>query len=562
MATQAIPLEARMAARSSDPEPDLLLRNCTPARLSVQTGHGRLVIPPLGHARTSASAIGPGVLARAERAGLLSVDEDSPGEPWASTAAALATIVLALGIGGLASADAGITETTVAICAGVVAFLGVVLWQIPSLRFSERSRELAILSLTGLVVLSLPGLILYFGSDVSYLMTEASKQHNHDAAVALIGICVQFLSIVGASALPVVLYFIFDRERLQTLRQRVTRHIFRLDRGMRTLSDIDAKYGQWLDEAFGRRGGEARYLPGTRWPILIAASVLSLGWAVALLDTKPTGSGTLTALIQPTPAAPTYAFLGAYFFTLNSVMRGFVRGDLRPKTYAQIATRIVGAVVLAFALERLLRGVGGDPSSATLLTFAFLIGIVPETFLIRLQEVARTYVGGRARARDMDQASLTYETEPLTRLQGIDIYDRARLLDEGVTNVEGLAHHDLVELLLKTRIPANCLVDWADQAILFIHCSCMCSDADPDGGRSVLTQLRGHGIRTATELRRAYEESENKAAFARIVQTPRGKPAVIPVVLDAIAAEPWIDAIDHWRRQHPVPKTIRVPESL
>ena len=562
MATQAFPLEGATAEMPRESPPEVVLRNCTPARLSVQTGNGRLVIPPLGHARAPASAIGHGVLATAERAGVLSVDEDDPGPDLASSSAALASVVVALGIGGLAGADAGSTETTIAICAAIVAVLAVALWRIPSLRFSERFRELAILSLTGLVVISLPGLILYFGSDVRGLVRLADEQHSHEAAVALIGIGVQFLSIVGASALPVVLYFIFDRERLQTLRQRVTRHIFRLDRGMRTLSDIDAKYGQWLDEAFGRRGGEARYLPGTRWPILIAASVLSLGWAVALLDTKPTGAGSLTALIQPTPAAPTYAFLGAYFFTLNSVMRGFVRGDLRPKTYAQIATRIVGAVVLAFALERLLRGVGGDPSSATLLTFAFLVGIVPETFLIRLQEVARTYVGRRARAREMDHASLTYETEPLTRLQGIDIYDRARLLDEGVTNVEGLAHHDLVELLLKTRIPANCLVDWADQAILFIHCSCVCGDRDPDGGQSVLTQLRGHGIRTATELRRAYEESDNKAAFARIVTTPPGKPSVIPVVLDAIAAEPWIDAIDHWRRQRPVPKTIRVPESL
>ena len=61
------------------------------------------------------------------------------------------------------------------------------------------------------------------------------------------------------------------------------------------------------------------------------------------------------------------------------------------------------------------------------------------------------------------------ERDPLTNLEGIDLYDRARLLDEGVSNVEGLAHHDLIELMLQTRIPAPRLVDWIDQAILYLH---------------------------------------------------------------------------------------------
>ena len=169
----------------------------------------------------------------------------------------------------------------------------------------------------------------------------------------------------------------------------------------------------------------------------------------------------------------------------------------------------------------------------------------------------------RAARREMDHASRTYETEPLTRLQGIDIYDRARLLDEGVTNVEGLAHHDLVELLLKTRIPATRLIDWVDQAILFIHCACACNeDTRETQTQSALTQLRGHGIRTATELRRAYAEATDKDAFLTIVKTPRGKPPIIPVVLNSIMQEDWIEALDHWHRQRRVPQTIRIPEAV
>ncbi len=38
-----------------------------------------------------------------------------------------------------------------------------------------------------------------------------------------------------------------------------------------------------------------------------------------------------------------------------------------------------------------------------------------------------------------------------------------------MNNVEALAHHDVVDLMLATRIPVPRLVDWVDQAILYLH---------------------------------------------------------------------------------------------
>ena len=93
--------------------------------------------------------------------------------------------------------------------------------------------------------------------------------------------------------------------------------------------------------------------------------------------------------------------------------------------------------------------------------------MLPETFLLRLQELARTFVGQKVVGKKgQSLVPLIYEPHPLTNLEGIDIYDRARLTDEGVTNIEGLAHHDFVDLLMKTRIPVPRLIDWVDQAIL------------------------------------------------------------------------------------------------
>lgn len=57
----------------------------------------------------------------------------------------------------------------------------------------------------------------------------------------------------------------------------------------------------------------------------------------------------------------------------------------------------------------------------------------------------------------------------MTKPEGINLYHRARLMEEGVENIENLAHHDLVDLILRTRIPVSVLIDWVDQAILYLH---------------------------------------------------------------------------------------------
>jgi hypothetical protein len=232
----------------------------------------------------------------------------------------------------------------------------------------------------------------------------------------------------------------------------------------------------------------------------------------------------------------------------------------------------VSVVVLAYLLERMLAGVGAGPGNATLLTLAFISGVVPETVLVRISELAR----GSARTNEgraaIQRAARTYETDPLTQLEGIDIYDRARLLDEGVTNVEALAHHDLVDLLLRTRIPAARLVDWVDQAILYLHSTGRCTVGQPAAGavdvpRTVREVLHDIGIRTATELERAHEAAaargpadENRFLSAAGVEAD-GLP-VLRVILDAVHDEHWMHSLRRWHGEPAVPSLLRVPEDL
>ncbi len=189
--------------------------------------------------------------------------------------------------------------------------------------------------------------------------------------------------------------------------------------------------------------------------------MIALGWLLAFLNLDAVNDsgtsdvlvgGSLIRLFEPERGVVAFGFLGAYFFGVNAVLRSYLRGDLRPKAYNQITARILIVVVLSSLLS--ITNLGDE---AVVLGLAFFAGIIPDTVLQLIAEQLPI------RSVRVD------ETEPLTDLEGIDIYDRARLAEEGVTNVEALAHGDLIELLLQTRIPPQRLVDWVDQAILPVH---------------------------------------------------------------------------------------------
>src|SRR5262249_12400151 len=130
--------------------------------------------------------------------------------------------------------------------------------------------------------------------------------------------------------------------------------------------------------------------------------------------------------------------------------------DLRPKAYSHMVVRIFVVLILTWIVEALF-GAGRNALAAS-----FVIGVVPDTFWTAFNEFARNQVLGQV-------VHSLKEKDPLTNLEGIDLYDRARLAEEGVTNVESLAHHDLIDLILATRIPIPRLVDWMDQAVLYLH---------------------------------------------------------------------------------------------
>jgi hypothetical protein len=413
----------------------------------------------------------------------------------------------------------------------------------------SRRLRIAILLVIGI---GIPAAVLYFLADVDDLVRDiANATEDQDLDREVFAVSARGLQLVFISTLtllPALLFFLFDRQHLGTLRQDFIRHIIRFDRDVKSKRDVVAKYGPRMAEAYGTDGTASRFVPASQSPLLLATLVIGLGWTLTLLhaesNAQPSTSTGLITLFEPHRSAVTFGFIGAYFFALNAVFRGYVRKDLLPKTYTHITVRILLTIMLAWVLDLVAQG------ADVALALAFLAGIVPDTAIKVIEDYVQRFLSGNS-----DLRSLT-DRHPLTNLDEIDIYDRGRLLDEGVNNVEALAHHDVIDLMLQTRIPVPRLVDWLDQAILYLHVGGY-GGAGNDDRRAALDALGQYGIRTATDLEGAFAaangrdaESENgsgPAALEKLLHGPEGTPPRVRVILDVIEDEEWMRNLRDWR---------------
>jgi hypothetical protein len=114
--------------------------------------------------------------------------------------------------------------------------------------------------------LLVPGAVILFTAElldvIDVIRTADSGTDLHAETLTLVGRGLQLVFIAIVSLLPALLFFLFDREQLGTLRQRFMRQIVRFDGTLETRADICAKYGPAMDEAYGHeRVGEAAFCP-------------------------------------------------------------------------------------------------------------------------------------------------------------------------------------------------------------------------------------------------------------------------------------------------------------
>ena len=362
------------------------------------------------------------------------------------------------------------------------------------------------------------------------------------------------------ASLPGLLYLQFIRFKGQTLYDEYVINLFRLgidrDCNLPAPPSHTSYYGRWkkdhdklpnpgkdnlyrkkFEAVYGQQAVSTRPLfaePDSRpersegfFPVLLATVLLCVGWALVVQpelyrDIDLLGSLPFSGRPKLPVEALAYGFVGAYWFILQDVIRRYFRDDLKTAAYVSASARIILVAIVVTVVSLV-----STDASTQLNLLAFFIGIFPQVGVQILKTGVNTAFKGVVPSLD--------SRYPLSDLDGLTIWDQARLLEEGIEDLHGLVTANLVDVILRTRTPIDRLVDWLDQALLYLH-------VPPESeGRSPRAGLRALGIRTATDLDRAWTSADQDAAtvraqLAEVVAGSQRNTAVVAMVLESLQA--------------------------
>jgi hypothetical protein len=275
---------------------------------------------------------------------------------------------------------------------------------------------------------------------------------------------------------------------------------------------FDAYYGKSVSTTSHRQGGLVRI--ETLFPVFLVTATFAVCWTAVLWDQSfVRGPASAWDVLK-------FAFLGAYSFAIQMLVRRFFQSDLRPSAYANVMLRVIVVLILVTALHQFMPADNLRGQAVV----AFVIGFFP---LVGMQALQRT-AAAMLRAA-VPSLSPPY---PLNQIDGLSVWYEARLLEEGIEDMQSLATANLVDVILHTRVPVGRLVDWVDQANLYLHFDriergwlerTLRRRGDKDeteriargsvsktsrAGTRTRTALRQLGIRKATDLLKAFPPEE------------------------------------------------------
>lgn len=194
------------------------------------------------------------------------------------------------------------------------------------------------------------------------------------------------------------------------------------------------------------------------------ALILVVSLTMLLLYRYRAGVGVVDAA---TLSSMFYAFLGAYVFGVQQLVRRYSTMDIQPQLYSAVLMRMIVAVGVVFVAATVITAGGGeiaadDPAQAAgwAAVLAFLIGLFPSEGLRWISKKAALVFT----STPFDRANEL----PVRTLLGISAWHEARLNELGIDDAQNLATVDLRKLLLTTQFDTQQIVHWVDQAIL--HC--------------------------------------------------------------------------------------------
>jgi hypothetical protein len=330
-------------------------------------------------------------------------------------------------------------------------------------------------------------------------------------------------------------------------------HQFWYEDGGPALRWADSIYERKFQVAYGAipRATETSKMlaPGKALPAYLATFVLAVLWTAVLWGAAPLDA---SARILMTPGAVAFGFLGAYAFSVQMLIRRYFQSDLRPLAFTGVLARLLFVLVVSYAIHQAFAAHWPPGAEAATL---FLVGFFPSTAL----QVLRVGVAKSLRAIRLPNMASDY---PLSDLDGMSIWYEARLLEVGIEDMQNLATANLVDVLLSTRVPVARLVDWIDQAVLYLSMAPVRSAPEPAESPGPTTakgqpnaaeraryRLRTHGIRTATDVENLFraQDAQHIQGLSSLLSCTDGL-NVLEAIRTGVANEPNLAHVRSWKR--------------
>lgn len=277
-------------------------------------------------------------------------------------------------------------------------------------------------------------------------------------------------------------------------------------------------------------------------PVGWCTVLLAVGWAAVLQpdllrNFEPFGPIPEGAPPKVASEALRMGFIGSYVFILQSLVRRYFQFDLKAQAYVSAISRLILVSSLLLALGPWLE----QKDRVMVAAISFAIGMFPELGF----RVIKGLVASVGRVSDE-------ERYPLTELDGINLWHRARFLEEGIEDMQNLTTASIVDLMLNTRMPVHRVIDWMDQSFLYLRVGGRRKD------RGDRFKLRKLGIRTATDLLDLLEGDDKsdptfRKRLLRVLNkrddgSDDGGPSVIEGVRRSLACEVNLEHVIRWKK--------------
>jgi hypothetical protein len=362
-------------------------------------------------------------------------------------------------------------------------------------------------------------------------------------------IIAQVILILVFTAVPASLYPLFITSKGKTLWEEFMQNLSFLDPvGYRVQEPIFRKkftalYGQISSEGLGQRilSGEATF------PVLLNTLVIGFGWLLFFQTTERNTTIT-TGVITPF----TFGFLGAYLFSLMMLFRRYVQSDLKTTAYTHSSQRILITWVWAFVLTILpweVIRLDTAYQNQIISVLAFVVGVFPD---IAWQ------VTGRFIKLTLGLVIPSFRQEhPLNEINGITVWVEARLLEENIENIQNLVTTDIPDLMLRTNLPPNRIIDWIDQGILRLHLS----KKDSNVNKQILAEFQARGIIKATDILFSHKAFQERYIGVDRFYISRELDPKVETMIDSFEDDTNMYHIRAWREVY-AKRTEMIPSAI